>query len=288
MKFTAKNVLLLFLIGVGVYVVSGYFFDRQFSLNTITFPDAKASPVKLPQEQYDRLKAYFESPFTYLDKGHQSFVFLSSDKKIVLKFFDARSLKRFSVFPFTSVREVERGHRRLKLLLDGYQLAYEKDLTNSGLHFVQLAPNPNLDFTVHLYDRFGFSHFIDLGKVLFVIQSTATTTRDVLNKQLNAGDVEEAKISLGKIVDMYLNEYQNGIYDRDHNFIDNTGFIDGRPIRIDLGRLQYDETFKNPIVYQKDLQNVLVKRTARFLRKYFPQYHDEILAYLESKIFSTQ
>jgi hypothetical protein len=284
MKFSVKNILRLLLIGFCVYVASGYFFDRQFSVNAITFPEIKPNRIALSPEEYARLKAYFDEPFTYLDKGHQSFVFISGDGKTVLKFFDAKSLKGFSVFPFTTSKSVERSLRRLKTLLDGYQLAYEKDLKNSGLDYVQLAPNPNVNITATLYDRFGFSHSLELGNVLFAIQNAATTTRAVLREQLNADDVIGAKASLDKIVDMYMDEYQNGIYDRDHNFIDNTGFIDGRPIRIDSGRLQYDETMKNPDVYRKDLQNVIIKRSARFLGKYYPEYQSEVLSYLEAKI----
>jgi hypothetical protein len=75
---------------------------------------------------------------------------------------------------------------------------------------------------------------------------------------------------------MYLAEYQRGIVDRDHNVVHNTGFVGMRPIRLDVGRLTLDDEIKNPVVYQKDLDNVIHKRILPWVKKNYPQYYVSI------------
>lgn len=277
MKYTRNNFVFAAFLCLLVYFACGFFLDQQFSVNAITIPSIENAVVDVEPKQHNDLKTYFQKPFTYLDRGHQSFVFISADKNIVVKFFDARGLKQTSLIPFYSQDQIERSVRRLKVLLDGYHLAYEKDLQNSGLLFVQLAPNPQLELSSTFNDRFGFPHKIDLSKVLFVVQRTATTTRKEISNLLDMGDVAAVKNRFTSIIEMYVDEYSRGLYDRDRNIIDNTGFIAGHPVRIDLGRLHYDEAFRDSRVFVKDLYNVVYKRADRFLSKYYPEYREELL-----------
>lgn len=276
-----KNFIYGVVIGVSTYLIAGYFLERQFSIQNVTIPGLPAEEQSVTQ--WDTL---FDKPFTYLDRGHQSYVFLSNNGEYVLKFFDVRSIKRYGYIPFVTLDDPVRTERRLRELLNGYRIAWDKDRENCGLLYVQFAPNPLLKATATLKDRFGFVHRIDLSTVPFVVQKAAVTTRATLNKLLDAGDVESAKRHLTKIVDMYFDEYAKGVFDRDRNFIDNTGFMDGRPIRLDAGRLRYDPEMKNSATQSKDIYNVLIKRTDRYLGKYFPGYRSEIVDYLEKTILA--
>ncbi len=282
---TLKNSILVLVVAVSTYLIAGSFIERQFSIASVTIPDLPKQETQLSEETA-ALANLFNKPFTYLDRGHQSFVFLSNDGKFVLKFFDVNSLRGYSYIPFVKRHDTTRTERRLNDLLNGYRIAYEKDRENCGLLYFQVSPNPSMEYTVVLKDRFGFVHHVDLSKVPFVVQKVAVTTRATLYKLLAKGNVSEAKERLGAIVDMYFDEYRKGIYDRDRNYIDNTGFIGQQPIRIDAGRLRYDPEIKNPSFYSKDIYNVLIKRSDRFLRKYFPLYRDEIVDFLEKKILA--
>ena len=141
-----------------------------------------------------------------------------------------------------------------------------------------------MPFKVNVTDRWGFHHAIDLSRVPFVIQQKATPTRQVITELLNNGQVELVKQHLRLIVDMYLDEYRRGIWDRDHNYMYNTGFVDGLPIRIDVGRLRYNENMKDPAYAARDLQKVAVQRTSEWLNRHFPQYREEIVADMNRKV----
>jgi len=283
-----KNPLKISLIVLGItaclLLVGGIFYEKQFSLNAIKILYLKPRPKSLSVNEITHLKELIKRPYTYLDRGRQSFVFISEDKKNILKFFDARCLKETSFFSFPSKNDIARCQRKLKSLLDGYKIASIYDFKNSALIFWQLQPNPDIAEVVVVKDRFGLSHTIPLAQVTFVIQKVATPTRVDISNLLDKGNVEKAKEHLGMIVDMYLQEYSKGLYDTDHNFMYNTGFIEDQPVRIDLGRLKFDNRMKKTEFFASDLEAVAIKRLDGWLTRHYPKYRSEIMQYMKSKI----
>lgn len=275
---------LLLAAGILIAVVIAYsYYDRQFRLANIqgnwpTSYDVQIAPDKLP-----KLKEIVSQPFYYLDRGKQSFVFISQDQKTVLKFFDVRCM-RSGMIPFLFSIGKKQCSKKLKRLFEGYQIANAHDSAYAGLLFLQLAADPSYHRQVTLIDRFGFKHDIDLSKVPFVLQEKATPLRQLITSLLEVGNVTEAKRRLRQIIDMYIDEYQHGIFDSDHNFMYNTGFVDERPLRIDLGRLHLDEKIKDPAVYQQDLEKIAVQRLGDWLERYSPRYRKEILEDVKLKL----
>lgn len=258
------------------------FADQQFRIDNISFGAQKEAQGP-NEEQLALLKNLFSQPFKYLDRGRQSFVFESEDGKYALKFFDARRLKGTKSF-FLTPRDPERLARKKKHLLEGYKVAFLYDQKYSGLLYVHLGPSHSLNLKATVYDRFGIKHTIDLDHVPFVIQKKATTTRDVLTQLLEKGDLDEAKHKLRQIIDMYVDEYRLGIHDLDHNFMYNTGFVDGSPIRVDVGRLRKDETMKYPSVFSYDLEKIAIHRVGDWTQRHFPQYREELLQDMRAKL----
>ncbi len=283
MKFKSWKTLLLLCVLIGTSMAALGFFEAQFRLANIQVSGLAESEQALDQHQQQVLEGIIDQPFAYLDRGKQSFVFISQDRRYVLKFFDVHCLKGglSSVFSPPVVKYCE---RRLDSLRNGYRLAFERDRAHTGLIFVQLLPNPKLSLKVDLIDRFGWRHTIDLGSVPFVIQQKAIPTRVMLTALLDKGEVAEAKRRLRQIIDLYIEEYHIGIYDRDHNFMYNTGFIDESPIRIDVGRLRADARIHEPTVFLQDLRKIALHRTGEWMQRHFPAYRDEILADMEAKL----
>lgn len=256
--------------------------ERQFRLSNIRWEEL----IDLPSSNADQLvllESIFEKPFTYLDRGKQSFVFISYDKKYVLKFFDARAVQSPNYFFFSKEND-DSLERKKERLFDGYRLAYDQDRENTGLLFVQLGASIKHKLQATVYDRFGFKHVIDLSEVPFVIQKKATPTRKLITSLLQKGNVASAKSYFRKIIDMYVEEYKRGICDLDHNFMYNTGFVDGKPIRIDVGRLCYDEKVKNDEVFSKDLEKIAIQRIGEWTKRHFPQYRQDILDDMRTKL----
>lgn len=247
------------------------FVDRQFKLSNVQGNWPLVESVPLTDETKIQLAELFSAPFHYLDRGKQSFVFVSKDQQYVLKLFDARCLRSGDSFLF-SITE-EHCAKKLAQLFEGYRVGAAYDAEHAGLIALQLVPDPTYTLPITLIDRFGIHHQIDLSQVPFVVQQRATPLREVISSMLERGEEEEALKALQQIVEMYLQGYRKGIVDLDHNFMYNTGFVDGHPIRIDLGRLQYQEEVKNPSIYRQDLDKVFRERLREWLERHFPKYH---------------
>lgn len=261
------------------------FYDQQFRLSNITpnWTDEQLAYLESEtagwMQNKTHLKAIASMPFHYLDRGKQSYVFASADGKYVLKFFDTKCRKSGAMPLIYPIGEKSCA-RKVRRLIRGYLAAREYDADNTGLIYVQLIPDPTYSIPMTVTDRFGIRHEIDLSLVPFALQQKAVPTREVISKLLAKGDVKTAKELLRKIVAMYLAEYRQGIIDLDHNVMANTGFVEDKPIRLDVGRLKYDESVKNPAVYLEDLNKVTSGRVRVWLERHFPEYQNELAEFL--------
>ncbi|MBA3958104.1 MAG: hypothetical protein H0X51_06905 [Parachlamydiaceae bacterium] len=256
----------------------------DFRLENITYEDASRYHALATSEPIpSQLTSILDQPFTYLGRGHQAFVFASADGRYVLKFFRFWRLKPWNIVSYVDFLPVVSSYeqkrlRRLTKLFTGYEVAYQKDPENTGLVYLHLGVTQHLKKKISVSDRWGFHHQINLDTVCFAIQKRGEMTKDRLRRHLDAGDITEAKKDFQRLLAMYIAQYQNGVIDQDHNLIYNTGFVGDQAIRLDIGQLKYDETVKDPVVYEKDLNIIVNKRIAYWLHRYYPQYADEILA----------
>lgn len=239
------------------------------------------------------IKAILEQKFTYLARGNQTYAFLSADGNYVLKFFRFGHLKPSpwlewlpDISPIKKYRENKSSgqEKRLNNNYQGHWIASTYDADNCGLKLVHLTPTNFINVHTTVIDRLGFSHDIDLDAVTFVLQKKALIAREELKKLLKMGAVAEACERIDQIFALYLSEYQNGVYDRDHNVIDNIGFSGSRAMRIDVGKLRFDENMKQKEYYLPDLQEKVVRRIDSWVKRDFPDHHRQIAEYIDKKI----
>ncbi len=260
--------------------------DRQFKIKNIYFSDLSQIPAEIDEFPENTPKMIpeqvFSQTFTYLDRGKQSFVFLSQDGKYVLKFFDSRVLQP-RLLSFGSAKSLKRKKSRL---FNGYQLAFTHNRDNTGLVFYHVPHGPDQGGwpVATVIDRFGFTHHIDLKAVPFALQHKAVPAREIITSLLEQGKLDETKFYLNEILELYLSEYKRGICDRDHNFMYNTGFLDQRAIRLDAGRLYANECIKDTSVYLSDLKKIAIGRLGGWTERHFPQYREELLSYMHAKL----
>lgn len=221
--------------------------------------------------------------FSYLDQGRQTSVFLSNDGNYVLKIFKFSQLKPSWLDKFRR-KVADRKARHLTRTFRGYHLAYTLDKNNCGLVYVHLQISDTLRQQIIVNDRFGFSHALDLDSLIFAIQKTGIVTRNVFHHLLKSNDVAGVKEKINQIFDLYISEYEKGLYDSDHNLMHNTGFIDGKPVRLDVGRLSLYPPISSTDVYKKDLENIAEKRIARWFRVYYPDLESDIRAAMQGRL----
>lgn len=298
-----KKLLIVALISAGAFGLARLYYrltdDIRLANMIYEMPHHKEWEISPPPVgEQAQIDAILSQPFHYIGKGAQAYAFASADDQYVLKLFKFKHLKP-SWFvdllpPFGPLKkykdsQVERKRRKLEGVFEGYRLAYDVHKKPSGILFIHLNPTDNLHKTVLIRDKIGLAHHIDVDKFVFILQEKAQTTRTVINKLLNEGNVEEAKARIGQIFTLYLSEYEKGIWDHDHGVMHNTGFVGARPIHLDVGKLSEAPEMKEAKFSHPDLERIAYKFHT-WARIHQPQYSRSLDAYMEdqlSKIFGS-
>ena len=268
-----------------------YSLTDDFRVTNITY-DFPFTPTwenpSLTHEEYAILAEVLSQPFRYIGKGAQCYAFGSDDGKYVIKFFKFKHLKpnwlseKLFSFPFLHASRdqlVARKSRKLMGVFNGYDLAFRENRENSQLLYVHLVPTKSLHLKVALFDKIGWKREIDLDNITFLVQKKGKQLRSCLHELLENKKLDKAKEALAQIFNMYISEYRNGLYDHDHGVMRNTGFVDGLPFRLDVGKLHKDEQIREMATYKYDLQFVMYK-IAAWVHRSYPQFEEELVSFL--------
>lgn len=247
---------------------------------------------KMNKDKENQFDTILNQKFYYVGKGAQSYAFQSADDKYILKFFKFKHLKP-SIFvdlipPIGFLKDyknkqIERKTRLLNSVFDGYRLAYDVHANETGLIYIHLNKSNHLHKVAKVIDKIGLEKTINLDEVPFILQEKVKTTRAVMTDLMNKNDIAGAEKKIKQIFDLYLLEYSKGIYDRDHGVMHNTGFIEDRPIHLDVGKLTKDDRMKDPANYKQDLL-LIVKKFNVWFKINYPKDYAQIKNYMDLQI----
>jgi hypothetical protein len=175
--------------------------------------------------------------FTLQAQGGQSYVFVSEDGNIVLKFF--KEMPRPWI-PFSKYRE--KKLTKLLRTLSGYRLAFERLPQETGLLTLHFSPTPS-PLPAILVDRLAIEHCVDLSSVYFVLQKRAAPL-DSFSEE-----------TLAKVTTLLKKRACAHIADHDPRLHDNLGWIDGQLVFVDPGRF-VDDPHATPDLPQKFLDHL--------------------------------
>lgn len=290
LKWIIASALLIFILARLYYSLTD-----DFRLSNITYPlpYEESWQIATPSHSEEKeLNEILKQPFHYLGKGAQSYAFSSEDGKYVLKFFKFKhlhpsifinSLPPVGFLKDYKEKQVTRKERKLFGVFKSYKLAFDKDKDESGLIFIQLNTEGNLERTVTVIDKIGIRRTINLQNYPFILQYKGETLRTVISNLLKNGDVEKAKQRFGQILDMYAREYNKGVFDHDHGVMQNTGFVGDQPIHLDVGKLLPEEQMTDKAFAKKDAELVVAKMN-EWVEKNYPEYSAQIKEYLNAKM----
>lgn len=269
-----------------------YYLTDDFRLGNITYsniPYQSAWSTQPPSpDDLAHISQILNQKFYYIDKGAQSYAFSSQDQQYVLKFFKFKHLKPHwlvellpPISPFNHIKEQNRIRKQRKLtgVFEGYETAYHYDKEGAQLIFLHLTPTDYLKLHTTLFDKIGRAHQIDLDQTIFLLQKKGEPLRDRLKQLLDQGQIDQAKNDLLLIFGMYMNEYQLGIYDRDHGVLQNTGFVGTQPFHLDVGKISKDDRIRHVDYYKRDLELVFWKIDF-WIKMNYPQYQATFKTYL--------
>lgn len=176
---------------------------------------------------------------------------ISADGNYVLKLFNPRIPKRGKWYlewknwkktysPKWMKREWFQTDKRLEKIFAQHKIAFSLLREETGLLFLHLAPSDRICHYVHVTDRSGKTHILNLNQTPFVLQKKAILAENYLSGLVQENKIAEAKEAIARIEQLFAKRLQVGITDPNQTMHNNYGFIDGRPIQIDVGRIRLD------------------------------------------------
>lgn len=290
------KIILLLLALIAVFYFTTDFCAKKTDEFSITFirsdlnynPEWQIQPISLKAQA--ELEKIFSQKFYYLGCGGQSFAFVSENQEYVIKFFKHRyfrkpfrfifSLPRPSVLELSRLRKYDNALFKLRRDFSSYKLAYEELREESGLVYIHLNKGTELNRSVHIIDKIGIEHEIDLDDFEFIVQRRAELIYPCIDALMAKEDVEAAKQLLHSILEAIVNRCKKGIFDEDPRIHNNLGIIGPKAMFIDIGRFVKDSQRTLPEIYKNDLKNIINER----LRSWLQNNHPQLEACLDDEI----
>lgn len=223
---------------------------------------------------WDLLMRILDQPFYYLDRGAQSYVFVSKDGDYVIKLFrfdQGRNPIR-KIFRKKNKKQAEKTFR----LFSACRLAYTEARSETELLYLHLNPTENHLPTVALRGPLGRSFSIPLDSYRFALQKKAEPFEKALLKALSLGNLER---HIDSLTDLLLERTGKKIANSDGNLFRNFGFIGSRAVEIDFGNYAYSEELISPLAQKKE-----ISRFTLSLRSWLKEHAPESVAYLDRKM----
>jgi hypothetical protein len=232
-------------------------------------------------EMHKEIHRLLSQKFTYLDRGGQSFAFLSEDKTTVLKF-----PKQYLRPPLTWLVPICNAlhikfepieHRIFVRNRDyqSYAIAYEHLKEDTGLIYLHLDPTQHTFGKILIVDKLGIEHRVDLDSRDFILQKRADMLYPYFEKLIEEGDIERAKRTIDALTKLITLRNHKGIEDSDAKMRKNFGIFDGKVGFIDLGKFSMNPSVKEPAAIAKDLRLTMLS-LQRWLSQSIPLLSDYI------------
>lgn len=243
------SIFILFCLGLGFgwhQLHSGFNLHKLYC----RLPNHPEWHISYTEEENAHLREIVGQEFHYLGKGRQSFAFISKDKKHVMKFVRFHLVKpKFWTFFLSKEKQkehLESRRNKLQAWMESYKLAYEKMKEIGALEYVHLVKTDNLQTQVLLVDSLGRSHLVDLDKSGFIVQKRTDLFYDTVERLIEEKDF----LGLKKLLVSYLHSlaypYQQGLKNKDHSWMDNSGNIGLDEVyEIDVGRIGLNRPAQN-------------------------------------------
>lgn len=187
----------------------------------------------LPKE---RQREIFGQPYQYLASGAEAYAFVSQDGKYVIKFFRMKHLIP-SLSDYLKPGRLVRREKNLNAIFTAYKSAYDELKEETGLLFIHLNKTENLKCKLTVTDRIGREHVIDLDQTEFVVQEKAELIFTYFKKLLDQGDHAGVARAKEAMLALVRTRIEKGFADQDKAVSHNYGFVSGRPIHLDIGRI---------------------------------------------------
>ncbi len=227
-------------------------------------------------------------PFRFLDRGGQSYVFVSEDKTLVIKFFkkqyhipDALIHALDSSLPgFLKERRFEflkTRNERFYPIFESCKIAREHLQEETGVCYLHFNPTKDLS-PLEVIDNLGIHYLVDLNTTSFIVQKYAERIFTKMEEQLANNDVEGAKKLIHSVFEYIQKRSAQGIRDNDNGLRRNYGCQDNKAVSLDVGSFVLDDSLKEPLTAQMELE-----RKTKQLGQWLADNHPELVPYFNEQ-----
>lgn len=233
----------------------------------------------LSEPEKEQIQKILSQPFTFLGLGKQMTAYESQDHQYVLKFFNPRSrikekwfhdykrIKSLCTLKWFSSAHFNRRERLLKLF-HRHAIAFKEIPAEAALVYVHLNRLTALDQSVDIADRDGTRFLVHLKDVPFVLQRKVELAGAHLAQLASQNDQAGLQEALDQIRQLFVIRARKGITDRIQTLHNNYGFLDGKAIQIDVGRISLSkEVMANPEVEVEKIMSTICEANPSFLSK---------------------
>jgi hypothetical protein len=282
---------LFFFLLIPLFCFCWHYLSGGFQIQKIRFhlPISEKWQTHYTETQKDDIAKIISQPFHYLAKGRQSYVFVSSDDKYVIKFFRYHLIRPKFIYHFLRIfpsldnfrrYRIKAKKRQFEKWMDSYFIAAKELKEETGLVCVHLTETNDLPRNIVIIDRLGRKHTIDPNKTGFLIQKKTDLFLDKVKKLTDKKKDKELSQLISAYLDTVISRQFKGINNKDPSWLRNMGSIGvNEVVEIDVGRY----TYAQPVNSKKELRAYL-HRYIYSLRDYFSSHYPEMVAKFETII----
>jgi hypothetical protein len=250
---------------------------REFRPDDFRYHLSSTLPMEVPvlnQKDEEEVRHILSQKFHYLAFGKQMTAYESQDHQYVLKFFNPRApiekswffnplyIKRLCTLKWISDAYFKRG-ARLTRLFERYVLAYKNLKEETGLVFVHLYAGTNPCHVIEVVGKDGKNYLVDPSHTPFILQKKTELAGHYLHKLREMGNQEELDKALQELRTLFVSRAKKGFTDRIQTLYNNYGFLNGKAVQIDFGRICYDPSIAKNV-------DAELERISLYLKRSFP------------------
>lgn len=239
--------------------------SNRFSLDKITTSHSYSPEWEIPPlstEDQKALDQILSQKFTYYSKGSQSYVFISEDKKHILKFLKQDKLRPKSWLSYIPLsfnpyyQEQLFKKAKCQATFNACKTAFLELKKEAGLIYVHINNTRDLNKKVTIFDKNGQRHIVDIDKTTFYVQKRAQLIYSRISELMHNGDIEGAKQIITSVFSLIDFLGKKGVVDNDPILRKNFGLIDDVAVQIDIGKLRIDPIRQQNLAYKQEVGSI--------------------------------
>lgn len=260
--------LALFLFLVSFFLGIDRFVHRassRFTLSKIISLEKYSVEWEIPElsiEEKKDLDQILNQKFSYYSKGSQSYVFISEDKKFILKFLKQGKLRPKSWLAYIPLslnpyhQQYLLKKEKCRATFTACKTAFQELKKESGLIYVHLNHFRDLNKKITVLDKNGETHTVDIDRTCFYVQKHAQLIYSRISELMHSNDIEGAKRIISSVFSLIDFLGKKGVCDNDPILRKNFGLIDDVAVQIDIGKLRIDPIRQQTLAYKEEVGSI--------------------------------